>query len=222
MSFPSRFQISRWGVFALGFFLVAGSLAARQTIREPRVLQSIPGEAVNGLRLSIQGRRTQGAQSAAPKFIVELRNVGKSDLVLNLGTMVSKGGRQYPSAVSLLLVDAAGKSHQLHLKTYSPSSAPGTQPLLLPLPAGSTFSLPVDLRNYWALGEKEFNSELKPGAYSIEAQFNGLVQTNERQLLTEGPLPRERPVSERPFDLIVHPESNVPTSNILHFAVGRP
>jgi hypothetical protein len=47
-------------------------------------------------------------------------------------------------------------------------------PFVVPIPVGATFSLPVDLdRCYWPVASKEFDYKMKPGAYSLEAQFTG-------------------------------------------------
>ena len=46
-------------------------------------------------------------------------------------------------------------------------------PFVLPIPIGATFSIPVDLDKYWAAESKEFDYILKPGTYSLEAQFTG-------------------------------------------------
>jgi hypothetical protein len=103
---------------------------------------------------------------------VELRNVGQNDLVTNLGTMLANGKRQYPSAVALVLTDAQGKSRRLDLR--GPWYVAGrVDPFVVPIPVGATFSIPVDLDKYWAAESKEFDYKLKPGSYSLEAQFNG-------------------------------------------------
>ncbi len=47
------------------------------------------------------------------------------------------------------------------------------QYLILPIPVGATFSIPVDLGKYWAAASKEFDYRLKPGSYSREGQFTG-------------------------------------------------
>jgi hypothetical protein len=46
-------------------------------------------------------------------------------------------------------------------------------PFVLPIPIDATFSLSVDLDNYWAAKSKEFDYKLKPGSYSIQAQLAG-------------------------------------------------
>jgi hypothetical protein len=146
--------------------MLAGSAVAKR--------QSPPtwGEVVGGLQMSIYPDQASRADSKPPKFRVELRNVGESDLILNLGMMLANGKKQYPNAVVLTLIDAQGKSRRLDLR--EPFAIGGrVDPLVLPIPAGATFSVPVDLGKYWAAASKEFDYKLKPGSYLVEAQFTG-------------------------------------------------
>jgi hypothetical protein len=130
------------------------------------------GEAVSGLQMTIYLDQAEGVPSKAPKFRVELRNAGQNDLVVNLGMMHANGNRQYPNAVVLALTDTQGKSRRLDLR--EPAFIAGRMdPFVLPIPVGATFSIPVDLDKYWAAESKEFNYKLKPGLYSLEAQFTG-------------------------------------------------
>jgi hypothetical protein len=130
------------------------------------------GEAVNGLQMTIYLERAQGVPSKIPKFRVELRNAAQKELVVNLGMMLANGKMQYPSAIVLVLTDAQGKSRRLDLR--EPGAIAGrVDPLVLPVPIGATFSIPVDLDKYWAAESKEFDYKLKPGNYSLEAQFTG-------------------------------------------------
>lgn len=130
------------------------------------------GEAVSGLQMTIYLDRAEGVPSKVPKFRVELRNAAQKDLVVNLGTMLANGKMQYPNAVVLVLTDAQGKSRQLDLR--EPGFIAGrVDPFVLPIPIGATFSIPVDLDKYWAAESKEFDYKLKPGTYSLEAQFTG-------------------------------------------------
>jgi hypothetical protein len=46
-------------------------------------------------------------------------------------------------------------------------------PLIVPIPVGAAFSIPLDLDQYWPAASKEFDYHLKPGSYSLEAQFTG-------------------------------------------------
>jgi hypothetical protein len=143
---------------------LAGSTGAKR--------QSPPGwgEVVGGLQMSIYPDQASRADSKAPKFRIELRNAGESDLILNLGIMLAK--KQYPNAIVLILTDAQGKSGRFDLR--EPWFVAGRlDPLVLPLPTGASFSIPVDLEKYWAAASKEFDYKLKPGGYSLEAQFTG-------------------------------------------------
>ncbi len=130
------------------------------------------GEAVSGLQMTIYVDQAEGAPSKAPKFRVELRNAGQNDLVVNLGMMLANGKRQYPNAVALTLTDAQGKSRRLDLR--EPAMIAGrVDPFVVPIPVDATFSIPVNLDGYWPAASKEFDYKLKPGTYSLEAQFTG-------------------------------------------------
>ena len=38
------------------------------------------------------------------RFVIELRNVGSADTVLNIGTMLGNGAQQFPTAMKLLSI----------------------------------------------------------------------------------------------------------------------
>jgi hypothetical protein len=146
---------------------VLGGSSARLTAS-----QKAWGEVVSGLQMTIHLNQAEVVQWNTPKFIVELRNAGESDLVLNVGMMLANGQKQYPNAVVLILTDAQGKTRGLSLR--EPAAVGGrVDPLVLPIPVGATFSIPVDLDKYWAAASKEFDYKLKPGSYSREARFTG-------------------------------------------------
>jgi hypothetical protein len=162
----TKIPIALFGLFVANFLLLGASSAAQQA-RAPDW-----GAPVNGLQMAMHLDRTRGTQFRTPKFSVELRNAGEKDLVLNLGSMLANGKSQYPSAVVLTLTDSHGKSRRLELRR--PAGVAGrVDPLVLPLPIGARFSIPVDLRNYFAPVTEEFEIKLKRGAYSIEAQLTG-------------------------------------------------
>jgi hypothetical protein len=117
-------------------------------------------------------RSGEDAPSQAPKFRLELRNAGQNDLVVNLGMMLANGKRQYSNAVALTLTDAQGKSRRLDLR--APAMIAGrVDPFVVPIPVDATYSIPVNLDGYWPAASKEFHYKLKPGTYSLEAQFTG-------------------------------------------------
>ena len=138
------------------------------------------------LEMTVHLDDTAQSQPKLPKFRVELRNVGDHDLILNLGFTLANGRKQYPNAIVLTIVDTQGKARQFDL--IGPAGVAGRlDPLILPLPAGSTFSLPVDLDKYWAAASKEFQYKFQRGSYSIEAQFRGkTVSSQEANLDVKG------------------------------------
>lgn len=94
--------------------------------------------------MTISRYETEDGLLKTPKFKVELRNAGKNDLILNLGIMLANDRKQYPNAIVLILTDQDGKSRRLELR--DPAVIAGRMdPLIVPLPVGSSYSLPVDL-----------------------------------------------------------------------------
>ena len=138
------------------------------------------------LEMTVRLDATVDSQSKMPKFRVELRNVGDHDLILNLGFIVANGRKQYPDAIVLTIVDPQGKARQFDL--IGPAGVAGrVDPLILPLPGGSTFSFPVDLEKYWPAASKEFEYKLQHGTYSLESQFSGkTVSAQETNLDAKG------------------------------------
>lgn len=133
------------------------------------------GAAANGLQLRIYLDKAASERSKAPKFRVEMRNVGQEDILLNLG-VVTRNGEQYPTAVSLTLADSQNLFQLIELKRSVPASDGGNETLYLPLSVGAAFSFPIDLENYWAVNSKMFDSKLKPGTYWLAAHLNGFIR----------------------------------------------
>jgi hypothetical protein len=168
MDIPKKFHTALLGVLLARLLFFSDLSAAPQP--DPR---SSWGEAVGWLQLTVYLDQATGAKLTRPRIRVELRNAGENDLLVNLGTVLLAGPyRQYPDAVTLILTDAQGKVRRLQLGSgHIVGGRP--YPLVVPLPAGSTFSIPVDLDKYWVAEPVEFDYKLKPGNYSIEAQFTG-------------------------------------------------
>lgn len=123
--------------------------------------------------------QTMVSHSNVPRFRVELRTVGKDDLLLNLGLMLANGGKTIPNKILLTLIDAQGKSIRMNLN--EPTVIGGqVEPFILPLPAGATFTLPVDLEELLRRTPPKFDDKLKRGLYAIEAQFTGVNQQETR------------------------------------------
>ena len=100
----------------------------------------LTSEPESGLQMTISRYETEDGLLKTPKFKVELRNAGKNDLILNLGIMLANGRKQYPNAIVLILTDQDGKSRRLELR--DPAVIAGRMdPLIVPLPVGSSYSL---------------------------------------------------------------------------------
>ena len=119
-----------------------------------------------GLELSL-------IQEASPAhFRAELRNEGVQAVVLNLGFMLGNGREQYAYRIRLLLTGAHGE--QLHLEMLMPPTINGrVDTMVVPLPPGATFTLPIDLRNYIAPQEKVWDLALPAGRYMLTAEYKG-------------------------------------------------
>ena len=181
---------------------------------------------MDGLRISIHLDQAQSADSSHPKFQIELRNAGHKNLLLNLGTLALDGWEEYPTAISLILTTPEG--HRQSLVKYRKNSDAASQPFLLPLPVDSSFSIPVDLADYRAVGSNG-SYELRPGTYSIVAQFIGSTPTRAVENFPLLRNPRQVPITDRrlvpitlqPFDNVVD-EIFPPMSPRLHFKIpGR-
>jgi len=144
------------------------------------------GQTSQELKMTVRFDTGAGNQSKTARFKVDLQNVGDHDLVLNLGFMLANGRRQYPDAIILTIIDPQGNAGQFDL--IGPGGIAGRlDPLIVPLPTGSTFSLPVDLDKYWAAAPKDFDYKFQRGTYSLEARFSGkTVSSQEANLDVKG------------------------------------
>jgi hypothetical protein len=205
-----------------GLLLIGGLLSAQERNSGDW------GAAVDGLQIRLSVDRAALEQSKIPKFTVELRNAGDKDLLLNLGTRSHDGGRQYLTAVSLILEDGDGRSQWLELKRTAQASGAGFEALSLPLPVGASFSFTADLYDYSATNSKGSDYKLKPGSYLVAAHLNGFATDNRetyalgpgRIILTSG-VGQPPAVFVRAFD-DVNPESPLgppPISNALRIEI---
>jgi len=100
-------------------------------------------------------------------FRVDLENTGDKDLVLNLGMMLGNGRTLIPDAISLILVDSKGESRELLFS--DPFIAGRLDDYIVPLRAGSKYSLRLSLDDYWCAKTNEFKITLQAGEYRIYA-----------------------------------------------------
>jgi len=99
-----------------------------------------------------------------------LENIGKDDLALNVGLMLSNGRFQKPVAIKLLITDAEG-----HLRELQPRPFPiggRIDPMLVPLPAGASYAVRCALGQF-VIGESlQSAAQLPAGAYRIKAKYD--------------------------------------------------
>ena len=131
------------------------------------------------LSLVQAGGRTQ------PTFRLTFQNVSVHDLSLHLGMMFANGRNQYLDAIRFRLEEPSGKV--LSLELTGPAMVGGRiDPLILPLPAGCAFTLPVDLRQYHDSEQNVWRVDLKPGHYKLQADYSVVVPTSNRNLDMRG------------------------------------
>jgi RNA polymerase sigma factor (sigma-70 family) len=130
------------------------------------------GSTTQGLQMSISV--TGKDRVGNPEFQVAFRNVGEQDVALNLGTMLANGKVQLPDNIRLTLTDDNGKVRELHFSDKRHSRVAGrVDDYVVPLRAGSAYTLKLPLSQFWSPNTTEITLELKPGKYQVSAQFEG-------------------------------------------------
>ena len=150
----------------LGFFLTS-SLASGQSIDGLHW-----GTAIDGLQMSIS--TIDSSTVNVPQFQLAFWNAGEQDVTLNLGMMLANGKAQLPNKIALRFTDASGMTRKLDFfdKRY-PAIAGRIDDYVVPLRAGSIYTLKISLDQFWSPATKEFDLKLSAGQYRISAQFEG-------------------------------------------------
>jgi hypothetical protein len=166
-----------WRRFGKELVMLSMAMVVTTTIlaKVPKGLAGSEGAPVDGLQISVLPAQTADQSELRPAFIVELHNVGDHDLILNLGTMLANGRRQYADAITLLLSFPSGSERRLLL--MGPAFVAGrVDPLVVPLPVGASFSITVDFTKFAPFGRDPL--KLEPGTYALQAQFQGKIAIN--------------------------------------------
>jgi len=127
------------------------------------------GDALNGLQLKIVPVTSGNGAPADVKFDIAFQNVGNSDFVLNLGTMLANGKVMWPDAIRLMLTDAGGQRRELRFWSGTGVIAGRIDDYVVALRAGSTYTVRVSLADY----VRDPAPTLANGRYRIAAQFLG-------------------------------------------------
>ncbi|MGO8838785.1 MAG: hypothetical protein ACLQAH_11105 [Limisphaerales bacterium] len=127
------------------------------------------GLTTNGLQMSLSVWAAGNRED--PEFEIAFRNMGEQDVSLNLGRMLANGKVQLPDKIHLSLMDGSGRKQELHFS--DPPVAGRVDAYVVPLRAGSSYTLELRLDQFWSPGTKEFRLKLEPGRYEVSAQFQG-------------------------------------------------
>jgi hypothetical protein len=124
------------------------------------------GNATNGVQMCLT--------SSGPNLEVAFRNVGDRDVALNLGVMVANGKVQLPNRIAIKFTDAQGKTRLFKFsdKRY-PTVSGRLDDYVLPLRAGSMYTLQLTLDQFWCEETKEFSIPPLSGNNYLTAQFEG-------------------------------------------------
>jgi hypothetical protein len=103
-----------------------------------------------------------------------MRNVSDRDVTVNLGYMLANGKVQLPGAVSINFTDAAGNTRHFKFADLKHSAVAGRlDDYMVPLRAGSMYTLALKLDQFWCQETNEFAIALLPGKNQLTAQLEG-------------------------------------------------
>ena len=124
------------------------------------------GQPVGGVQMSLT--------STDSNLQVALRNIGDRDVTLKLGATIANGRVQLPNNISLNFTDAQGKTRLFKFadKRY-PGVAGRLDDFIVPLRAGSTYTLQFTLDQFWCDETREFSIKLLPGKNYLTVRFEG-------------------------------------------------
>ena len=132
------------------------------------------GEQTKGLQMSVSVIKP--AKAGDVKFQVAIRNVSEQDVILNLGIMLANGKFHLPDKIRLSQTDATGKTRELHFSDKRfPGVAGRVDDYLVPLRAGSVYSLTLRLEDFWSPDDEDFAVKLKLGMNQITAHIEGIT-----------------------------------------------
>jgi hypothetical protein len=127
------------------------------------------GQPSDGVQMSLSSADSHGSD-----FQVAFRNVGDHDTTLNLGSMMANGRVQLPNYISLNFTDAQGKMRVFRFADKNHSGVAGRlDDYVVPLRAGSMYTLTFTLDQFWCHETEEFEIPLLPGRNLLTAQFQG-------------------------------------------------
>ncbi len=127
------------------------------------------GQTSDGIQLSLASTDRDGL-----RLQVAFRNVGDRDVTLNLGSMMANGKVQLPDYIRLNFTDAQGKERLFRFADKKHSFVAGRlDDYVVPLRAGSIYTVTLTLDQFWCEETEEFEIPLLPGKNRLTAKFEG-------------------------------------------------
>lgn len=126
------------------------------------------GDPVDGLRICLA--------SSNSYLMLALQNVSDHDVTLNLGVTLANGKVQLPDRIKIKFTDAQGKTRIFKFadKRY-PGVAGRVDDYVVPLRAGSTYTLVLKPEQFWCQETNEFSIAFLSGDNQLTAQYEGSV-----------------------------------------------
>lgn len=131
-------------------------------------------KAVEGLRIRLQLPEAEKDKKTPLVCEVVLENVGDKDLNVNLGSSLANGRSHHPTALRLHALSEGAKARTL---VYSMRVAGRLDPFVVPLPAGSSYTLRIPFAKFTD-SETGESIDLTAKEYRIVAQLVGEPVTN--------------------------------------------
>jgi hypothetical protein len=138
------------------------------------------GAPVNGLQISISRVNDGGKPDGLGAIQINLHNAGKKDLYTIPGMLQEAcESRNLSGNFKLTMTDSKGMVWRIVPRWDGVTCEGNNEPFILPLPGGTTFSIPIDMNAYSYGGSDgagsfaRLSTQLKPGEFSIQAEFTG-------------------------------------------------
>jgi hypothetical protein len=148
----------------------SGVMTLAGTIGAQGLVMPVFGAPSSNLMLGISHDRARQSDPAALE--VHFRNASEAAFILNLGAMLDTGKVMEPMFLSLAVTDSSGSTRTFHwARPFFVAGRLDDYPVALR--AGASYSLPVNIADFWDDQAADRMLRLEPGRYRIEALFQG-------------------------------------------------
>jgi hypothetical protein len=127
----------------------------------------VAGETKGAIRISIEAIPSNAGSERVKATVT---NGGEADQLVNLGVMLGNGKDMFPSGIVLECLAADGKKLDIVREPFHVAGR--MDPLIVPLPAGASWSVTLPLRRMTGKGPKG-PERIEPGTYRVRAVLGG-------------------------------------------------